>query len=85
MLLTVGTVLAFRFLRIAVAGWMNQHQLLVIDYLREENRILRAQLGGRRLRFTDEQRRRLAAKAKGLGWKRLAEIATIVTPETLLA
>ena len=39
----------------------------------------------RRLRFTDGQRRRLAAKAKGLGPKLLAEIATIVTPETLLA
>jgi hypothetical protein len=57
----------FRFLLIAVAGWMNQHQLLAIDYLREENRILREQLGGRRLRFTDDQRRRLATKAKGLG------------------
>ena len=75
----------FRFLLIAIAGWMNQHQLLVIDYLLEENRILREQLGGRRLRFTDGQRRRLAAKAKGLGRKLLAEIATIVTPETLLA
>jgi hypothetical protein len=75
----------FRFLLIAVAGWMNQHQLLAIDYLREENRILREQLGGRRLRFTDGQRRRLAAKAKGLGRKLLAEFATIVTPETLLA
>ncbi|MBU6296400.1 MAG: hypothetical protein KJS91_17100, partial [Planctomycetes bacterium] len=68
----------FRFLLIAVAGWMNQHQLLVIDYLREENRILREQLGGRRLRFTDGQRRRLAAKAKGLGRTILAELATIV-------
>ena len=75
----------FRLLLIAVAGWMNQHQLLVIDYLREENRILREQLGGRRLRFTDGQRRRLAAKAKGLGRKLLAEISTIVTAETLLA
>ncbi|MFM8502419.1 MAG: integrase core domain-containing protein [Actinomycetota bacterium] len=75
----------FRFLLIAVAGWMNQHQLLVIDYLREENRILREQLGGRRLRFTDGQRRRLAARAKGLGRKLLAEIATVVTPETLLS
>src|SRR6188474_348108 len=73
----------FRFLLIAVAGWMNQHQLLDIDYLREENRILREQLGGRRLRFTDGQRRRLATKAKGLGRKLLAEFATIVTPETL--
>src|SRR6187551_2296960 len=75
----------FRFLLIAVAGWINQHQLLAIDYLREENRILREQLGGRRLRFTDDQRRRLATKAKGLGRKLLAEFATIVTPETLLA
>jgi len=45
----------FRFLLIAVAGWMNQHQLLVIDYLREENRILREQLGGRQLRFTNRE------------------------------
>ena len=75
----------FRFVLIAVAGWMNQHQLKVIDYLREENRVLREQLGGRRLRLNDDQRRRLAAKAKGLGRKILAEVATIVTPETLLA
>ena len=57
----------------------------MIDYLREENRVLREQLGERRLRLNDDQRRRLAAKAKGLGRKLLAEIATIVTPETLLA
>jgi hypothetical protein len=56
----------FRFVLIAVAGWMNQQQLLRIGYLREENRVLREQLGGRRLRLTDDQRRRLAAKAKGL-------------------
>ena len=64
---------------------MNQRQLQAIDYLREENRVLREQLGDRRLRLTDDQRRRLAAKAKGLGRKLLAEVATIVTPETLLA
>src|SRR5438067_3061405 len=75
----------FRFVLIAVAGWMNQRQLQVIDYLREENRVLREQLGGRRLRLNDDQRRRLASKAKGLGRKLLAEVATIVTPETLLA
>jgi uncharacterized membrane protein YgcG len=68
---------------IAVSGWMNQRQLLVIDYLREENRVLREQLGGRRLRLDDNQRRRLAAKAKGLGRRMLAEVATIVTPETV--
>ena len=63
---------------------MNQRQLHVIEYLREENRVLREQLGNRRLRLTDSQRRRLAAKANGLGRKLLAEVATIVTPETLL-
>src|SRR5206468_6414595 len=61
----------FRFMLIAVSGWMNQRQLQVIDYLREENRVLREQLGQRRLRFTDDQRRRLAARAKGLGRKLL--------------
>src|ERR1700758_5053468 len=75
----------FRFLLIAVAGWMNQRQLQAMDYLREENRVLREQLGERRLRLTDDQRRRLAAKAKGLGRKLLQEVATIVTPATLLA
>jgi putative transposase len=75
----------FRFVVIAVAGWMNQRQLHAIDYLREENRILREHLGGGRLRLTDDQRRRLAVKAKGVGRKLLREIATIVTPETLLA
>jgi putative transposase len=75
----------FRFMLIAVAGWMNQRQLQVIEYLREETRVLREQLGDRRLRFTEEQRRRLAAKAKGLARRVLEEVATIVTPDTLLA
>jgi len=64
---------------------VNQRQLQMIDYLREENRVLCEQLGGRRMALNDDQRRRLATKAKGLGRKLLAEVATIVTPETLLA
>jgi putative transposase len=74
----------FRFLLIAVAGWMNQQQQHAIEYLRGENRILRAQVGSRRLRFSDDQRHSLAAKARLLGRKMLAEMATIVTPETML-
>src|SRR5580658_9799033 len=74
----------FRFLLLSVAGWMNQKQQYAIEYLREENRVLRAQLGGRRLRFTDDQRRSLAVKARLLGRKMLTEMATIVTPQTLL-
>jgi hypothetical protein len=50
----------FRFVVIALSGWMNERQSLLIDYLREENRVLREQLGQKRLRFTDDQRRRLA-------------------------
>ncbi len=75
----------FQFVLIALSGWMNCRQSQLIDYLREENRVLREQLGDKRLRFTDHQRRRLAAKAKGLGRKVLLELDTIVTPETLLA
>src|SRR5206468_12011567 len=74
----------FQFLLVSVAGWMNQRQQQAIEYLREENRVLREQLGGRRVRFNDDQRRRLAVKAKGLGRRPLAEVATIVTPRDLV-
>ena len=57
----------FSFLVLSLAGWMNQHQQHVIHYLIEENRVLREQLGNRRMRFTDDQRRRLAVRAKKLG------------------
>ena len=75
----------FRFVLVALSGWMNQRHVQMIDYLREENKVLREQLGGRRLRLNDDQRRRWAARAKGLGRKLRSEVATIVTPETLLA
>jgi putative transposase len=75
----------FLFLVACIAGWMNQHQHYVINYLIEENRVLREQIGNRRLRFTDDQRRRLAVKAKTLGRKILTQVATVVTPETLMA
>jgi putative transposase len=75
----------FGFLLLAVAGWMNQQQQYAIEYLRQENRILRTQLGGRRVRFTDDQRRSLAVRARLLGRRMLVEMATIVTPQTLLA
>ena len=70
---------------IALAGWLNRHQQAVIDYLIEENRVLKDQFDGQRLRFTDEQRIRLAVKAKVLGRQALYEIETLVTPDTLLA
>jgi hypothetical protein len=53
---------------------MNQWEYQIIDYLREENWVLREQLGPRRLRFNDDQRRRLAVKAKGLTRRLVEEI-----------
>jgi putative transposase len=67
-----------------VAGWLQRHQQQVITYLLAENRVLKAQLSGRRLRLTDAERRRLAVLAHPLGRKRLKEVATLVTPDTLL-
>src|SRR5437868_5740061 len=46
----------FSFLVVSLAGWMNQHQQQVIHYLMEENRVLREQIGNRRMRFRDDQR-----------------------------
>jgi hypothetical protein len=74
----------WQFLLVSVAGWINRSQQDAIEYLKEENRVLREQLGDRRICFTDQQRRRLAAKAKVLGRKALMEIADLVTPDTLL-
>jgi putative transposase len=72
------------FLLIALAGWINQRQLRIIEYLQEENRVLKQQLGKKRLRLSDVQRRRLAVKGKLLGRKLLKEFAAIVTPDTIL-
>ena len=69
---------------VALAGWINREQQKVIDYLKEESRVLREQLGHERPRFTDDQRRRLAAKGKVLGRKSLAELGSMVTPDTIL-
>ena len=76
--------LQLQFLVLIFAGWVNRSQQDVIEYLHEENRVLREQLRGKRLLFTDRQRRRLAAKAKAIGRRGLFEIGTLVTPDTLL-
>jgi transposase InsO family protein len=73
-----------QFLIWILAGWVNRGQQDVIEYLQEENRVLREELGARRLRLTDAQRSRLAAKAKKIGRRGLFEIHTLVTPDTLL-
>src|SRR5262245_3379353 len=76
--------LPLRLLLLTFAGWVNREQQQVLDYLVEENRVLKEQLKGRRLRLSDDQRRRLAAKGKRIGRHLLAQVATIVTPDTIL-
>jgi putative transposase len=75
---------ALQLLLAVLAGWLNREEREVLRYLVEENRVLRRQLRGRRLQLTDDDRRRLAVRAYRLGRRRLREIVTIVTPDTLL-
>ncbi len=81
----MSNVNVISLLAMALAGWVNRHQQAVIDYLIAENRIFKQQLNGRRLQLSDNDRRRLAAKAKALGREVLDEVANLVTPDTLLA
>jgi hypothetical protein len=74
----------WQFLLLILAGWVNSRQQEAIDYLLTENRVLREKLGKKRILLNDDQRRRLAIKGKILGRKMLNELATIVTPETIL-
>ena len=73
------------FLMVVFAGWLNRLQQAAIEYLKTENEIPKSQLKGRRLRLKDEERRRLAEKGRALGRKLPAEVACILTPETILA
>ena len=68
-----------------LAGWMNRHQQMAIEYLMEENQILKELHGDKQLNFTNEQRKRLARKGRKLGLNGLRAVATLVTPETILA
>ena len=75
---------ALRMVLGVLTGWLERREREAITYLIEENRLLRRQLGTRRLRLTDDDRRRLAARAYRLGEAALREIATIATPDMLL-
>ena len=72
------------YLLMIVSGWVHQRQLIVIEYLQTENRLLRARLSGKRIRFTDAERALLATKAKAVGRKALLALDTVVSPDTLM-
>jgi putative transposase len=69
---------------VILAGWINRQQQEVIEYLITENQVLREKLGKKRILLTHDQRRRLAVKGKILGRKRLEEVGTLFTPDTIL-
>ena len=83
----MNPILQLQLLLATFAGWVGRHQTCVINDLLEENRVLKEQMesSGRRIRLTDDQRRRLAANGKPPGRRVLGTIATIVTPDTILA
>jgi putative transposase len=67
-----------------LTGWLDRQERHAVAYLIEENRILRCHLGGKRLTFTDHDRRRLAVRGHRLGRQLLNRVATVVTPDTIL-
>jgi hypothetical protein len=74
----------WRIALVAIAGWMNRQQQDVIAYLTAENRILREQLGPKRIILNESQKRRLARAAYALGRNVLSQIGTLFSPDTLL-
>src|SRR5215510_8449373 len=73
-----------QFLVVVLAAWLARQQDAFIEYLKAENRMLKARLGRRRLIFTDTERRLLARHAKAVGRKKLFDLDPIVSPNTLL-
>src|SRR5665647_669969 len=61
------------FLLMIIAGWVHRRQLILIEFLQAENRLLKERLRGKRIRFTDAERALLARKAKAVGRKSTAE------------
>ena len=74
----------WQLLLIVLASWVNRQQQEMIEYLQTENRVLIEKFGKRRILLSDDQRRRLAVKGQILGRKRLAEVGTLFTPDTMM-
>jgi len=73
-----------QFLAAWLAVWLGRVLQEQVGFLLAENRLLREKLGGKRIRLSDAERRRLATLGKKLGRKGLVAVATIAAPETIL-
>jgi putative transposase len=74
----------WQFLLLLLASWINRRQQDAVEFLITENRVLRERIGKNRILLNDDQRWRLAVKGKILERKMLEQLATIVTPDTIL-
>ena len=74
----------WHLLVMSLASIINREQQQVIEYLRTENEVLKEKLGKKWTLLNDDQRRRLAVKGKVLGRKALCQVATVVSPDTIL-
>ncbi len=80
----INILYPWQLLLIILAGWMNRHQQDANSFLHTQNQVLMELLGNKRILLTEDQRRRQAGKGKVLGRKALGEVATIVTPDTIM-
>ena len=58
------------YLLLIVSGWVHRRQLIVIEFLQAENRLLKQRLSGKRIRFTEAERALLAEKQRRWDVKR---------------
>ena len=74
-----------QFLLLVLAGWVNRQQQDVIDYLQEENRVLRAGLRGKRL-LGSRTTTGAGSPSRPRLWaaRRWPQIASVATPATVL-
>src|SRR5579863_2997877 len=75
--------LPLQFLAAWIGTLLARRQERLIEYLREENRVLVEKLGGK-VRLTDADRRRLARLGKLIGRRALSDVASVATPDTIL-
>jgi len=74
----------WQFFFAILAAWLNRQQQESLDYVLTENAVLKELHGPKRILLNNDQRRRLAVKGKVLGRKRLEEVGTLFTPDTIL-
>jgi hypothetical protein len=77
-LITQRVLDPFRFLLIAVSGWMNHRQLQVIEYLREENRVFRDPARATGFRLSVPGRRRSGHHSRPVVRKKEATLSGLL-------